>query len=115
MIPKRTAFRRFLFQSPPKANCFIAEFRLNASTTIAHHAALAPNLPDGNRPPARSSFRTPCTSSPFPHLCLTIQFMPLVIIDLCHRPSELRGHVHTYSELNHPEPLSITRNIRPEN
>ena len=27
MIPKRTAFRRFLFQSPPRANCFIAEFR----------------------------------------------------------------------------------------
>ena len=38
-------------------------------------------------------------------LCLTIQFMPLVIIDLCHRLSELRGHVHTYGELNHPEPF----------
>ncbi len=29
---------------------------------------VAPNCPDGSLPPAKSSFSTPCTSSPFPHL-----------------------------------------------
>ncbi len=78
MTPKRTAFRRLLTHSPPSTSRFIAEFRLNASTTIAHHAAFAPNFPDGSLPPARSSFSTECTSSPLrqaqgrllPHLCL---------------------------------------------
>ena len=78
MIPKRTAFRRLLTHSSPSTNCFIAEFRLNANTAIAHHAAFAPNFPDGSLPPARSSFRTEWTSSPprqaqgrlLPHLCL---------------------------------------------
>ena len=36
---------------------------------MAHHAALAPNSPDGSRPPAKSLFRTLWTSSPLPHLC----------------------------------------------
>ena len=32
----------------------MAETRLKASTDMAHHAALAPNSPDGSRPPAKS-------------------------------------------------------------
>ena len=40
---------------------------------MAHHAALAPNSPDGSRPPAKSLFRTLWTSSPLPHLCLDHQ------------------------------------------
>ena len=37
---------------------------------MAHHAALAPNSPDGSLPAARSLFRTLWTCSPLPHLCL---------------------------------------------
>ena len=70
MTPKRTAFNRLLTHSLPNTNRFTAEFRLNANTVIAHHAALAPNSPDGSLPPAKSSFSTACTSSPLPHLCL---------------------------------------------
>ena len=33
-----------------KPDRFMAEFRLKASTDMAHHAALAPNSPDGSRP-----------------------------------------------------------------
>ena len=51
IIPKRTAFSRLLTHSLPKANYFIAEFKLKASTVMAHHAALAPNSPEGSRPP----------------------------------------------------------------
>ena len=49
---------------------FIAELRLKVSTAIAHHAALAPNSPDGSLPAAKALFRTRWTSSPLPHLCL---------------------------------------------
>ena len=45
MTPKRTAFRRLLTHSLANTRCFTAEFRLNANTTIAHHAALAPIVP----------------------------------------------------------------------
>ena len=50
MTPKRTAFSRFLAHSFPKANCFIAEFRLKANVVMAHQAALAPNSPEGQPP-----------------------------------------------------------------
>ena len=33
----------------PNTSRFMAEFRLKASTDMAHHAALAPNSPDGSR------------------------------------------------------------------
>ena len=42
---------------------------------------------------------------PSPILCLQIQLMLLVIIDIRHRRLELRHHVHAYGELYHPEPL----------
>ena len=63
---KRTALRRLLTHCPPNASRFIAELRLKASTAMAHHAALAPNSPDGSLPAARSLFRTLWTCSPLP-------------------------------------------------
>ena len=69
----RTAFRRLPTHCSPNTSRFMAEFRLKASTDMAHHAALAPNSPDGSRPPAKSLFRTLWTSSPLPHLCLDHQ------------------------------------------
>ena len=38
---KRTALSRLLTHCPPNARRFIAELKLNASTAMAHHAALA--------------------------------------------------------------------------
>ena len=73
MTPKRTAFIRLLTHAPPRANRFIAEFRLKDSAVMAHQAALDPNCPEGSRPPARSSFSALWTSSPFPHRCLDHQ------------------------------------------
>ncbi len=70
---KRTALRRLLAHSPPNTRRFIAELRLKASTTMAHHAALTPNSLEGSLPPAKSLLRTPWTSSPLPHLCLDHQ------------------------------------------
>ena len=63
---KRSALRRFAAQAGPSTRRFIAAVRLWASTMIAHHAALAPNRPDGKQPPARSCFITACTSSLLP-------------------------------------------------
>ena len=70
---KRTALSRLLTHCPPNTRRFIAELKLNASTAMAHHAALAPNSLDGSLPPARSLLRTLWTSSPLPHLCLDHQ------------------------------------------
>ena len=52
---KRTALSRLLTHCPPNTRRFIAELKLNASTAMAHHAALAPNSLDGSLPPARST------------------------------------------------------------
>ncbi len=65
---KRTALRRLLFHSPPNTRCFIAEFKLNASTAIAYHAALIRTaLTEAFPRPDRSSERRgplrPC------HIC----------------------------------------------
>ncbi len=108
MIPKRTAFIRLLTHSSPNTNCFIAEFRLNANTTIAHHAAFDPNFPDGSLPPARSSFSTECTSSPLR------QAQGRLLLHLClyHRTSSSPGNSRfvtipvTLYQL--PSPISIT-------
>ena len=70
---KRTALSRLLTHCPPNTRRFIAELKLNASTAMAHHAALAPNSLDGSLPPARSLLRTLWTSLPLPHLCLDHQ------------------------------------------
>ena len=45
---KRTALSRLLTHCPPNTRRFIAELKLNASTAMAHHAALAPNSLDGS-------------------------------------------------------------------
>src|SRR5208283_364344 len=50
---KRSAFIRLAAQSAPSTRRFIAVFRLCARIIKAHHAALAPNRPDGSCPPAR--------------------------------------------------------------
>ena len=45
---KRTALSHLLTHCPPNTRRFIAELKLNASTAMAHHAALAPNSLDGS-------------------------------------------------------------------
>ncbi len=50
MIPARSAFRRLLTHSPPKASCFSAELRLNDNIAMGHQAAFAPNWPEGSLP-----------------------------------------------------------------
>src|SRR5690625_3294499 len=63
---KRTAFIRLVSQADPRTSRFIAALRLWARIMIAHQAALAPNSPDGIRPPARSPFMTEWASSLLP-------------------------------------------------
>src|SRR3972149_1243223 len=63
---KSTAFRRRFTQLPPPTSRFMAELTLNARIMICHHAALAPNNPEGSFPPARSSFMMECASSDLP-------------------------------------------------
>ena len=45
-----SAFMRLAAQLSPSAKRFIAAFRLNARIASAHHAASAPNSPDGSCP-----------------------------------------------------------------
>ena len=59
MRAKRSALRRLWDHGAPHTSRFMAELRLKASTAMAHQAALAPNRPEGSRPPAKSFFSTP--------------------------------------------------------
>ena len=65
ITPKRTAFIRLLIHSPPRAPLH-RRVQVEGHAVTAHQAALAPNSPEGSRPPASSSFSTLWTSSPFP-------------------------------------------------
>ena len=59
----------------PDTSRFMAEFRLKASTDMAHHAALAPNSSRRHPLPMEPSHSsaTLWTSSPLPHLCLDLR------------------------------------------
>jgi hypothetical protein len=66
MNENRIAFIRLLLQDSPSAILFIIAFRLCASIMIHHHAAFSPKSPEGNFPPAKSSFITEWASSLLP-------------------------------------------------
>ena len=59
MRAKRSALRRLWDHGAPPYQPLHGGVKVKASTAIAHQAALAPNRPEGSRPPAKSFFSTP--------------------------------------------------------
>ena len=72
----RSAFMRLAAQLQPSAKRFISRVRLKPRIASAHHAALAPNSPDGSCPPARSDFVAECASSLLPQRSRSHQMTP---------------------------------------